>query len=100
MVQGAIKKPNKASLLSKKSGRQTTSRVTKPKKAKVTTSADKLAKKYSAGLVEKTERLLGERAGHLELIGGKGKKNAEQGKKGSGKKDEKTTVKGGTRKFG
>ena len=100
MAQGAVKKSGKSPLVPKKSARQTTSKVTKPKKSKVKTSADKLAKKYSAGPTARTERLLGERAGHLELLGGKTKKGEENGKnKGSGKKDEKT-FKGGSRKFG
>jgi hypothetical protein len=46
-------------------------------------------KKFTAGLTAKTEALLGERAGHLELIG--------KGKKG---KDKKATIKGGSKKFG
>lgn len=88
MAQGAVKKTakpiaGKASKTQKKSG------VLKQKRAK--TSADKLQKKYSAGLVAKTEKLLGQRAGHLELLG-------------KSKKGEKTTdtknQKGGTRKFG
>ncbi|CAJ2502476.1 Uu.00g098700.m01.CDS01 [Anthostomella pinea] len=63
-------------------------------KAKKGSSADKLQKKYSAGLVARTEKLLGERAGHLELIG-KGKKaRNEKGKDGEKK------VTGGSRKFG
>lgn len=61
------------------------------KKAKASMKADKLQKKYTAGMVSKTEKLLGERAGHLELIG-KGKK---------AKKDSKEAkIKGGSRKFG
>lgn len=47
-------------------------------------------KMFTSGLTAKTEALLGERAGHLELIG-KGKK---------GLKDKKVTNKGGTKKFG
>lgn len=88
MAQGSVKKtarpiPSKSKHQSKKP-----SKVTKPKKAK--TTADRLQKKYTAGLTAKTEKMLGERAGHLELIG-KGKK---------GKEDGKTKQKGGTRKFG
>ena len=88
MAQGAIKKtakPNQG-----KAGKaQKKGTVTKPRRAK--TTADKMQKKYSAGLVVKTEKLLAERAGHLELIG-MGKKSD---KAGGGKKQ-----KGGSRKFG
>ncbi|KAL9476574.1 hypothetical protein ACSS6W_006415 [Trichoderma asperelloides] len=62
------------------------SKVTKPKKSKP--SADKLLKKFTSGMAAKTEALLGERAGHLELIG--------PGKKGS----KKLSQKGGSKKFG
>ena len=65
--------------------------MVKPKKAKATT-ADKITKKYSAGLIGKTEALLGERAGHLELIG--------KGKKAKAEKKTDSTTKGGTKKFG
>lgn len=82
MAQGAIKQKAKPTLAAKP--KQKGAKVKKSK----TTKADKLQKKYTAGMVEKTEKLLGERAGHLELIG-KGKK---------AKKDEKH--KGGSRKFG
>lgn len=82
MAQGEIKK--KAAPVSTKAKPMKGQKVKKPK----STKADKLQKKYTSGMVTKTEALLGERAGHLELIG-KGKK---------GKKDEKH--KGGSRKFG
>lgn len=82
MAQGEIKK--KAAPSSTKAKPMKGQKVKKPK----STKADKLQKKYTSGMVTKTEALLGERAGHLELIG-KGKK---------AKKDEKH--KGGSRKFG
>ncbi|KAK7707362.1 hypothetical protein SLS64_001054 [Diaporthe eres] len=82
MAQGEIKK--KAAPVSTKAKPMKGQKVKKPK----STKADKLQKKYTSGMVTKTEALLGERAGHLELIG-KGKK---------AKKDEKH--KGGSRKFG
>lgn len=82
MAQGEIKK--KAAPASTKAKPMKGQKVKKPK----STKADKLQKKYTSGMVTKTEALLGERAGHLELIG-KGKK---------AKKDEKH--KGGSRKFG
>ncbi len=92
MAQGAVKKTAKPGAA--KSGRLGSkqqlkkSGVSKSKKPK--SNADKSAKKYTSGLISRTEKMLGERAGHLELIG-KGNKTA--GKKG-------TTFKGGSRKFG
>lgn len=83
MAQGAVKSKPKPAPTSKPKATKG-AKVKKPKSNK----ADKLQKRYTAGMVSKTEKLLGERAGHLELIG-KGKK---------GKKDEKH--KGGSRKFG
>ncbi|KAF3760751.1 hypothetical protein M406DRAFT_268213 [Cryphonectria parasitica EP155] len=83
MAQGAIKQKAKPAPISR-TKQNKGSKVKKQKSSK----ADKLQKKYTSGMVAQTEKLLGERAGHLELIG-KGKK---------AKKDEKH--KGGTRKFG
>lgn len=83
MAQGAVKSKAKPATTSKPKATKG-AKVKKPK----STKADKLQKKYTSGLVAKTEKLLGERAGHLELIG-KGKKAG---------KDEKH--KGGSRKFG
>ena len=70
-------------------------RVAKPRKA---SSADKMQKKFAAGLAAKTEQLLGERAGHLELIGAGRKKNKAGGLADKGKKG--AAAKGGSRKFG
>lgn len=83
MAQGDIKQKAKPTATKPKP-----TKGAKVKKPKASAKADKLRKKYTAGMVTKTEKLLGERAGHLELIG-KGKK---------AKKDDKT--KGGSRKFG
>ncbi|KAM0333322.1 hypothetical protein ACHAQA_001983 [Verticillium albo-atrum] len=66
------------------------SKVNKPQKAKTNSAADKMQKKFCAGLIGKTEKMLGERAGHLELIG-KGKK---------ADKSEKGLNKGGSRRYG
>ncbi|KAM0808667.1 hypothetical protein AB5N19_09010 [Seiridium cardinale] len=68
MAQGAVKPKGFSAKVAKPSTGKTKkgARVAKPKKA---TSADKITKKYSAGLVHKTEKLLGERAGHLEMVG-------------------------------
>ncbi|EXJ88939.1 hypothetical protein A1O3_02003 [Capronia epimyces CBS 606.96] len=88
MAQGQLKKLGKptaaksSSAITKKGSRTIT-----PKKAKLLKQA-KLNKKLTAGLISKTEVMLGERAGHLELLGqgkkkgadgqGKGKKNGKQ----------------------
>ncbi|KAH8671331.1 hypothetical protein BX600DRAFT_510012 [Xylariales sp. PMI_506] len=95
MAQGAhLKKPVSASKPSKPNGNggktKKGARVAKSKKA---SNADRLQKKYSAGLVAKTEKLLGERAGHLEMLG--------KGRTGKGGKDGKPEEKkgGGSRKF-
>ncbi|KAL2159715.1 hypothetical protein VTH06DRAFT_2284 [Thermothelomyces fergusii] len=90
--EGELKKKPKAGAAQKggkqqQQQQQKKSGVTKPKKAKKTT-ADKVQRKFTAGLVAKTEQMLGERAGHLELIG-----------KGRTKGGEKQ-FKGGSRKFG
>lgn len=83
MAQGAIKpkKPAQAAT-SKSKPPKKGARVAKPKKS---SSADKVQKKHMAGLTGMTEKLLGERAGHLELIG-KGKKGLKVEKKGGSKK--------------
>ena len=91
MAQGAAKKtpkPNPGGKGGKAGGKQQAKKsgVSKSKKSK--TTADKIQKKYSAGMVAKTELMLGERAGHLELIGKGRKKGAEK------------EFKGGSRKFG
>ncbi|KAM0574625.1 hypothetical protein ACHAP6_008799 [Verticillium nonalfalfae] len=91
MAQGAIKSSSRPAPTGKP--KQTTkkqSKVNKPQKAKANSAADKLQKKYCAGLITKTEKMLGERAGHLELIG-KGKK---------ADKSEKGLNKGGSRRYG
>lgn len=89
MAQGAIKKSAKPQTGKASKSAPKKSGVLKQKRAK--TSADKLQRKYSAGLVAKTEKLLSERAGHLELLGKskKGEKTADTKKQ-----------KGGSRKFG
>ncbi|KAK3325835.1 hypothetical protein B0H66DRAFT_140453 [Apodospora peruviana] len=103
MAQGGVKKnatpnPRKegkaggARLQNKRGGQGA---VSKPKKAKGT-SADKMQKKLSAGLVARTEAMLGEKAGHLELIG-KGRKKT--GEKAADDKKKKLSQ-GGSRKFG
>ncbi|KAF2274385.1 uncharacterized protein EI97DRAFT_435220 [Westerdykella ornata] len=85
MAQGAIKKANKASSARKPSqtGPKRGSRVIKPKKASLI-SQQKIKKKVAAGLTAKTEKLLGEKAGHLEMLRG-GKKEKKEEKKGAKK---------------
>lgn len=61
------------------------SKVHKPKSKG---NVDKVHRKFTSGMAAKTEALLGERAGHLELIG--------PGKKAKKKSENK----GGSRKFG
>ncbi|KAI1133408.1 hypothetical protein F5Y10DRAFT_228970 [Nemania abortiva] len=94
MAQGAPKKTSRPAATGRANKPQPTkkgARVAKAKKGKGSSAADKLQRKLAAGITNKTEKLLGERAGHLELIG--------PGKKARGTKDAETK-KGGTRKFG
>jgi hypothetical protein len=92
MAQGAVKKTARPTFAKPKHAQKDKSKpsgITKKKQAKA--SAEKFQKKLSAGLINKTEQMLGAKAGHLELIG-KGKKH---GKAGAVQKQ-----KGGSRKFG
>lgn len=86
MAQGTIKKSSKPAAAKATHSKKQASKVSKPKKK--APSADKVMRKFTSGMVARTEAVLGERAGHLELIG-KGKKA-----------DKKVSVKGGSRKFG
>ncbi len=107
MAQGAVKKSAKPASGSHKAKKQAAAsgaggapkrgaRVNKaPRTAKAVkthASTTKVMKKFSSGLTAKTEAMLGERAGHLELIG-PGKK------KGADRKGDKAHQ-GGTRRFG
>jgi hypothetical protein len=92
MAQGLLKKASKPSASASKSSSGITkkgSRTFAPRKAKLVKQA-KLNKKFTSGLIAKTEAMLGARAGHLEMLGqGKKKKGAdakEVGGKKSGKK--------------
>lgn len=63
------------------------------------TQADQRLQKHSAGLTAMTERTLGAKAGHLELLkGGKKNKDAKDGKDKKGNDVE--VRKGGSKKFG
>lgn len=100
MAQGIVKsKPAKAiSASSRRStglGPKKGARTIVPRKATLVRQK-KLTKKYSAGLTASTERTLGARVGHLELLGGgKGKKTRDS-KENPGKKL--TQTKDGTKK--
>lgn len=108
MAQGsAIKKPSAPKASSKPSGNarkaqpqqpKKGARVIKPKSSKGgKASADKMMRRLNAGLTAKTEKILGERAGHLELIG------AGRDRSANAKKKQKETGKsatGGSKKFG
>ncbi|KAG5952016.1 hypothetical protein E4U53_001788 [Claviceps sorghi] len=85
MAQGAIKPSTKTKAPKPTHSKKQASKVAKRGK----TTVDKVHRKFTAGLTAKTEALLGERAGHLELIG--------EGKKGGRKA---TLGKGGSKKFG
>lgn len=87
MAQGAFKQSTKAKAPKAVHSKKQASKVSKPKKNKA--GIDKAHKKFTSGLTAKTEALLGERAGHLELLGGKGKRT-----------DKRATVKAGSKKFG
>lgn len=87
MAQGTIKKLGRAAPVKATHSKRQASKVAKPKKGK--TTVDKAHKKFTSGMAARTEAMLGERAGHLEIIG--------KGKKG---KDKKAVFKGGSKKFG
>ncbi|KAI0838769.1 hypothetical protein F5Y06DRAFT_267822 [Hypoxylon sp. FL0890] len=100
MAQGTFKAKKPTTTASSSTGRKAKpqppkkgARVAKAKKA---SAADKMQKKFAAGLVAKTEKLLGERAGHLELIGKGRLKGADKEKE----KKEGEKAKGGSKKFG
>jgi hypothetical protein len=83
MAQGTVKTTGKKPTAKAVHSKKQASRVAKPKKT--TTSSDKVRRKFTAGMAAKTEALLGERAGHLELIG-KGKKGKKEAPKGGSKR--------------
>lgn len=86
MAQGTVKKLGRAPTVKVTHSKRQASKVAKSKKSQ--TNLDKAHKKFTSGMAAKTEALLGERAGHLELIG--------QGKKGKKRENKQ----GGTKKFG
>lgn len=88
MAQGTIKMSGKPKAAKVVHSKRQASKVSKSGTTKQQRQ-DKMLKKFTSGLAGRTEALLGERAGHLELIG-PGKKGKKKG----------LTVKGGTKKFG
>lgn len=93
MAQGSVKSASRPAPTGKPKGTvRKTSKVTKPQKAKATCAADKMQKKLTAGMAARTEKMLGQRVHHLDVIG-KGQR-AQRNEKGQEK------VKGGSRKFG
>ncbi|KAH7377406.1 hypothetical protein BKA66DRAFT_373138, partial [Pyrenochaeta sp. MPI-SDFR-AT-0127] len=74
MAQGAVKKSKPvAARKPSRTGPKPGTRVIKPKKATLI-SQNKIKHKSSAGLVTQTEKLLAQKAGHLEMLKG-GKKD-------------------------
>ena len=91
MAQGLLKKQSKPTSKPSSSGiTRKGSRTITPKKGKLLKQA-RINKKYTAGLTEKTEAMLGQRVGHLELLAHGKKRNAapEKGKSGGTKKSTK-----------
>lgn len=86
MAQGTVKNLGRPTAAKVVHSKKQASKVNKPKKSKA--NVDKVHRKFTSGMAARTEALLGERVGHLELIG--------QGKKAG----RKATTKGGSKKFG
>lgn len=93
MAQGQIKKSSTAAKSASRGGAGNTQKglgVKKSKKSNLIKAA-KINKKFTSGLIGQTERMLGERAGHLEMIGKGRTKNKDSvqpvhGKKGGEKR--------------
>ncbi|CAE7032238.1 hypothetical protein CFE70_004574 [Pyrenophora teres f. teres 0-1] len=82
MAQGAVKN-SKAAAPKKPTQRvQRGARVIKPKKTSIITQ-NKIKHKSSSGLVGQTEKLLAQKAGHLEMLKG-GKRDKKEGAKKEG----------------
>ncbi|RDW79796.1 hypothetical protein BP6252_04434 [Coleophoma cylindrospora] len=105
MAQGTIKSKKLTTATARTNNRNVSavgpkkgSRTIAPRRA-VLVQHSKITKKHSAGLTAMTERTLGAKAGHLELLkGGKKNKDGKDGKDAKGKPVE--IKKGGTKKFG
>lgn len=86
MAQGTVKarpaKPNTSTKSQSSSGvTKKGARTFKTKNVKLA-KQQKMTKKFSAGMINQTEKMLGEKAGHLELLAGGRKKGGD----GKGKK--------------
>ncbi|ERF75378.1 hypothetical protein EPUS_00171 [Endocarpon pusillum Z07020] len=93
MAQGTVKtktsKPSKPSRTSKNSITKKGARTIAPKKTFLM-KQQKMTKRFSAGLTAKTEKMLGEKVGHLEMLGvEKKKRNNENDKAGKGQSKKK-----------
>ncbi|KAL6922002.1 hypothetical protein FSST1_006028 [Fusarium sambucinum] len=93
MAQGTVKNLGRVAPTKVVHSKRQASKVHKPKQTKK--NVDKVHRKFTSGMTAQTEKLLSERAGHLELLGQKKKKKEE-----NKKKDKRTTTKGGSKKFG
>ncbi|PSN64984.1 hypothetical protein BS50DRAFT_635814 [Corynespora cassiicola Philippines] len=82
MAQGLVKnKPSGSSKKPTAHGPKRGNRVIKPKKASLI-QQNKIKKKSTSGLTAKTEKLLAEKAGHLEMLkGGKKDRKEKEAKK-------------------
>ena len=86
MAQGTIKTKSKPKSTTAKSSHSSRAGITKkggrtvaPKKLSLI-KAQKMTKKLSGGLTAQTEKMLGARAGHLEILGQGGKKRGSDAK--------------------
>ncbi len=89
MAQGAVKakpKPSKPTSHSSRPGITKKGRRTVAPKKLSLIKAQKMTKKLSGGLTAQTEKMLGAKAGHLEMLGEGGKKKASSKEGGKGKK--------------
>ncbi|MCJ1388713.1 hypothetical protein MMC18_001562 [Xylographa bjoerkii] len=86
MAQGTVKKSKAATASRRPSvlGPKKGARTIAPKRASLV-KQKKITKKHSAGLINKTERTLGEKAGHLEMLAG-GKKKGKAPERAKEKK--------------
>ncbi|KAH7003356.1 hypothetical protein EDB82DRAFT_531790 [Fusarium venenatum] len=91
MAQGTVKNLGRVAPAKIVHSKRQASKVHKPKQTKK--NVDKVHRKFTSGMTAQTEKLLSERAGHLELLGQKKKKEENK------KKDKRTTTKGGSKKF-
>jgi len=107
MAQGTIKSKKLTTATAKSSSKRPTvlgpkkgARTIAPRRQALVRSAG-MTKKHSAGLIAMTERTLGAKAGHLELLkGGKKNKDGKGGKDAKGKRNPVVVQKGGSKKFG